>query len=37
MTPQDRSRIKAWEAKTGGFLNIGNQGSQGGGSTGAKF
>ena len=34
MTPQDRSRIKAWEAKTGGFINIGNQG---GGSTGAPF
>ena len=27
MTSQDVDRIKAWEARTGGFLNISSQGS----------
>lgn len=34
MTQEDRNRIQAWEARTGGFINLP---AQGGGASGAAF
>jgi len=34
MTEQDRKRIEAWQARTGGFIDLP---AQGGGATGAPF